>query len=111
MTTISTLAVRKCVSTHWQQKVKPMHVLAGVVVLSLAVIPLADSAVQHGLPGAGTISPVAAHPAPDQGADTVAETLPPPQARPATPDRDIAALAAVVANSYRVSPDATLQLV
>jgi soluble lytic murein transglycosylase-like protein len=80
------------------------------MVVSLAAIPVADSAIQHYLPSVGSVSAAAAHPAPNQDSG-IADSPPRPHATPAMPDRDIEAVAAVVAKRYRVSVEATRQLV
>jgi soluble lytic murein transglycosylase-like protein len=77
--------------------------------LSLAAIPFADSAIQHELPFVGPISTQATQ-TPTQDA-VAAEDLLPPKAAPAMRDRDIEAVAAVVAKRYRVSLEATRPLV
>lgn len=110
MITISTLTLRRWVSTHCQRKTQRKGGMVLAMALSLAAIPFADSAIQHELPFVGSVSTQAATQTPTQEA-VAAEDLPPPKAAPAMPDRDIEAIAAVVAKRYRVSLEATRQLV
>ena len=110
MITISTLTLRRWVSTHCQRKTQRRGSMVLAMALSLAAIPFADSAIQHELPFVGSVSTLEATqtPAPDSVA---AEDLPPPKAAPAMPERDIEAVATVVAKRYRVSLEATRQVV
>lgn len=107
MLTISTLALRKRVSTHCQAKAAKRDGLVFILLgASLAALPVADSAIERVLPS--LVPAVVAAPAtlPD----------PAPEARPAVvgltmPERDIEAIAAAVSKRYRVSYDATRPLV
>jgi soluble lytic murein transglycosylase-like protein len=110
MITISMSILPMWVSTHWQRRAKRRDGVVLAILISLAAIPLADSAIQHDFPGRGPVSAVAASPRQSQDVG-VAESSSRPQASPAMPDRDIEAVAAVVAKRYRVSGDATRQLV
>ena len=110
MITVSMLAPRRWVSTHWQGKAKRRDGAVLAVVVALAAIPFADSAIQHDLASVAPVTAAAASPAHNQDAG-MAENPPLPQAKSAIPDRDIEAVAAVVAKRYRVSGEATRQLV
>jgi soluble lytic murein transglycosylase-like protein len=103
MLTISTLALRKRVSTHCETKAGNRNGLVLILAASLAAIPVADSAIERILPRLAPVAEAATSilsgPAP--------EVLPKAVAGSATPEREIEAVAAAVAKRYRVSFDAT----
>ena len=103
MLTISTLALRRRVSTHCQTWADKRNGLTVILAASLAAIPVADSALEHVLPS--LIPAVAA--APSTLPEATPEALPKAVAGPTAPERDIEAIAAAVSKRYRVSYDAT----
>ena len=113
MATISTLALRQRVSTHWQTTAGKTKGLVIVPLVLLAAIPFADSAIQHEFPALSATA-IGAAPATAAAIDPDAALLAgasAPSAALPKPDRDIEAVAAVVSKRYRVSLEATRPLV
>ena len=107
MLTISTLALRRRVSTHCEAEASNRNGLIFVLAASLAAISVADSAIEHVLP---SLVPVVAA-ATSTLSDPAPQVLPKAVAGPTAPERDIEAIAAAVSKRYRVSYDATRPLV
>jgi len=103
MLTISTLALRRRVSTHSQTEAGNRNGLILILVASLAAIPVADSAIERVLPSLAPVAAAATSALPD----AAAAVLPKAVAGLTIPERDIEAVAAAVSKRYRVSYEAT----
>jgi len=107
MLTISTLALRRRVSTHSETKAGNRDGLIFILAALLAAMPVADSAIERILPGLAPVAAAATSTLPD----AAPLALPTMAAGQAMPIRDIEAVAAAVSKRYRVSYEATRPLV